>query len=112
MRLLLLDIAEGYESRQLEIARHACAHGRVVRLQTQDPGEKKRVTRDACERTRLRQEGVEIAIVAAVFPGVAVSLRRTGTFGSAISFGNIIVPRIFLFGAFARRARQGLRHDG
>jgi hypothetical protein len=56
MRLLLLDIAERYESRQLEIAREADAERyesrqleiareadarrRIVRLEAQDPGEK------------------------------------------------------------------------
>jgi hypothetical protein len=40
MRLLLLDIAERYESRQLEIAREADARRRIVRLEAQDPGEK------------------------------------------------------------------------
>jgi len=39
MRLLPLDIAEAYESRQMKIAREAGARRRVVRLDAQDPGE-------------------------------------------------------------------------
>lgn len=88
----------------MEIAGEAGARGCVVGFDAQDPGEENRMVRDTRERGRPRQEGMEVAIVAAVLPGVAVSVRRTGTFGSVMRFGNIIVPRIFLLGTFARRA--------
>src|SRR6185312_15688924 len=65
MRLLPLDIAEGQESRQLEIAREAGARRRVMRLQSQHPGEKKRVMCDPRERACPRQEVAKVAIAAA-----------------------------------------------
>jgi hypothetical protein len=104
IRLLPLDIAEGHESRQLEIARESGARRRVVRLDAQNPGEENRVMRDLGERACPRHEGAEVAIAAAALPGIAVSVRRTGTLGRSTRFGNIIVRRIFLLGTFARRA--------
>jgi hypothetical protein len=62
------------------------------------------MARDLRKRVRPRQEGAEVGIVAAMLPGVAVSIRRTGTFGRATCFGNIIVPRIFSFRTFATGA--------
>jgi len=112
MPFLRLDIAEAYESRQQAIAREAGACRRIVRLQPQQLGQLQRGVHDLQQAPRLHLEQKEVTPVAAVLPGVAVSLRRTGTFGGAARFGNIIVPRIFLFGTLARRARQSLRHDG
>jgi len=112
MRLLPLDIAEAYESRQMKIACEAGPRRRIVRLQAQELGKLQRGVHDLQQPARLHLEQKEFTPVAAMLPGVAVSLPRPGTFCSATRFGNIIVPRIFLFGTFARRARQSLRHDG
>jgi hypothetical protein len=91
--------------------REAGTRRRVVRFLTQDPGEQYGMMRDLRKRVRQRQEGADVAIVAAALPGVAVSVRRTGTSGRAARFGNIIVSRIFFLRTSARRARQSLRHD-
>jgi len=112
MRIPLLDIAEAYEARQRQIAREAGARCRVARLQAQEPRQLQRRAHDSKQAPRSHLEQKKVAPVAAMLPGVAVSGWRAGTLGWATRFGNIIVPRIFSLGTFARRARQCLRHDG
>jgi len=112
MRISRLDIAEAYETRQRAIARQAGACRRIVGIKAQGLRQQQRVAHDAQQVPRLRLEQQKVAPVAAVLPGVAVSVRRTGTFGRVPRFGNIIVPINFFADASARRARQGLRHDG
>jgi len=112
MRIPVPDIAEAYKARQLKIARESGARCSVVRLKAQDLREENRMAHDLGERGGPRQERDEVAIAAAMLPGVAVSVRRAGTFARTTRFGNIIVPSIFLLGPLARRARPSLRHDG
>lgn len=96
----------------MKIACEAGLRRRIVRLQAQEFRQLQRGVHDLQQPARLHLEQKEFTPVAAMLPGVAVSFPRPGTFWCATRFGNIIVPRIFLFGALARRARQSLRHDG
>ena len=112
MRISLLDKPEAYESRQLEIAHEAGARRRVVRVVAQNLRKQQRAAHDPEQVPHMLLEEEQITPVAAVFQSVAVPFACTGTSGRARRFGNIIVPRIFLFRTFARRTRQSLRHDG